>query len=115
MIGFIEKMKEYGEKTAAETYNSEGWVAGHNSDVFGKAAPAGKISFGTPCNHAHFFDCSGWLCLHLFEHYEYTADKKWLNDFAYPIMCKAARFYLSNLEEGADGIASTTSKRLKTR
>ena len=41
---------------------------------------------------------SGWLSRHLFEHYEYTLDKKFLENTAYPIMKKAAEFYLSVME-----------------
>lgn len=104
LLDHIGKMRAYGELAAKETYGSAGWVSGHNSDVFGKSAPVGRISFGSPCTFSPCLGSSGWLCLHLYEHYEYTLDREWLAEYAYPIMKGAAEFYLDNLREGPNGL-----------
>lgn len=104
LLEHIGKMRSYGELAAKETYGSVGWVSGHNTDVFGKSSPVGRISFGSPCTFSPCLGASGWLCLHLYEHYEYTFDKEWLMDYAYPIMKGAAEFYLDNLYPSPTGL-----------
>jgi alpha-L-fucosidase 2 len=44
-----------------------------------------------------------WLCQHLWEHYAFTGDKKFLAEKAYPVMKGAALFTLDWLVEDKDG------------
>jgi len=46
---------------------------------------------------------SGWLCRHLWEHYEFAGETKFLADRAYPVMKAAAEFYLDWLREDSQG------------
>ena len=46
---------------------------------------------------------SPWLSQHLYEHYRFTADKKYLKEIAYPLMKAAAEFCLDWLVE-KDGV-----------
>jgi hypothetical protein len=55
---------------------------------------------------------AGWLCRHLFEHYEYTLDRGFLKYRAYPAIRDAAIFYIDMLSEDEDGylvMSPTTS------
>jgi len=45
----------------------------------------------------------GWLCEHLWEHYQFTQDRAFLRDTAYPLMKGAAEFYDSWLVEDGNG------------
>ncbi|HVG14559.1 MAG TPA: hypothetical protein VM935_06350, partial [Chitinophagaceae bacterium] len=49
---------------------------------------------------------SPWLSQHLYEHYRFTADKKYLEETAYPIMKSAAEFCIDWLVE-KDGVLVT--------
>lgn len=46
---------------------------------------------------------AGWLCRHLYEHYQYTLDQSFLEETAYPLLYKAAKFYADVLVEDGAG------------
>ncbi|KAA2301963.1 glycoside hydrolase family 95 protein, partial [Clostridioides difficile] len=48
-----------------------------------------------------------WLTSHLWEHYQFTRDQRFLEERAYPIMKEAALFCLDWLVEGPDGYLVT--------
>ncbi|WP_372774743.1 glycoside hydrolase N-terminal domain-containing protein [Mangrovibacterium sp.] len=87
-LKFIGDLREMGRITASETYGCRGFVAHHTSDAWLSTAAFGKARYGMwPMGAA-------WCCQHLFTHYEYTGDKKYLADQAYPIMKEAAQFFV---------------------
>jgi len=97
LFDHIERMREPGRKTARVMYNCRGFTAHHNTDIWGDTAPQ-DIYFGA----TYWPMGAAWLCLHLWEHYEYTCD----NDFlakAYPTMKEAAEFLLDYLIEDEKG------------
>ena len=49
--------------------------------------------------YAMWQGASGWLAQHLFEHYAFTGDKKFLRERAWPAMKEAAEFYLDYMVE----------------
>ncbi len=107
LIDLVKKISVTGEKTAKELYHARGFVCHHNVDIWGMTTPVqGSASWS-------FWNMSGgWLCHHLYEHYEYTLDENYLRDIAFPIMKKAAEFYLDMLVLDKDGyliIAPSTS------
>ncbi len=111
MISLIKEMSIAGKETAKEYYNAPGFVSHHNTDIWRLSNPVGNRGQG--CAVWAFWQMSsGWLCEHLFEQYEFTLDKEFLKNTAYPIMKEAAKFYLSGLTEDSDGTliyALTTS------
>ena len=61
----------------------------------------------------------GWLCRHLWDHYEFGRDRKFLAEEAYPLMKGAALFYLDWLREDGSGhlvtpIATSPENRFET-
>ena len=86
-----------GSKTARNYYGSRGWVLHHNSDIWAQTNPVG-VGTGDP-KWANWSLGSPWLSQHLYEHYLFTGDKKYLRDTAYPIMKGAALFCLDWLVE----------------
>lgn len=102
---FVKRLAENGKTTAKESFGSGGWCAGHNSDCYADSAPVGHKGAAATNPYSLFMGCAGWLCLPFFEHYEYTGDKDFLQNEAYPLMKGAARFYLDNLKETPLGLA----------
>ncbi len=98
LIKFMQDVSVAGEKTAKRFYNARGFCMHHNLDLWVHTDPA----VGNP-KWAFWHGSSGWLCHNLFDYYEYTGDKKYLKDICYPIMKKAAEFYLDLLCERGDG------------
>ena len=98
LLRMIREMSVMGEKTARVIYGKEGFVSHHNSDLWRMTYPSrGETKW------LYWPMSAGWLCRHLMEYYEYTLDRDFLKDTAYPIMRRAAVFYHSMLSEDKDG------------
>lgn len=96
-VALMKCLSVTGEETAKEFYHADGFVVHHNADIWGHSVPVdGSASW------AFWQGGVGWLCRSLFEIYEYTLDKDYLASTAYPIMKKAAQFYLDVLVEDSD-------------
>ncbi len=94
LIKMVEELSISGEKAAMGQYGAKGWTSHHNVDLWRMATPVA----GNAC-WAFWHGSSGWLCEHLFDHYEYTNDVEYLKNTAYPVMKKAAEFYLDIMTE----------------
>jgi len=93
LFRLIKECSETGRSVAREHYNCNGWVIHHNTDLWRGAAPINHS------NHGMWVGGSGWLSHHLWEHYLFTRNEKFLWDEAYPIMKGAALFYSEYLVE----------------
>ena len=92
MQKLVASLVEPGRKTAKSYYNSRGWVAHVITNPWGYTSPGESASWGATVSG------SAWLCEHLWEHYAYTGDQKFLA-WAYPILKESALFYVDNLIE----------------
>ncbi|MES1221115.1 MAG: glycoside hydrolase family 95 protein [Bacteroidota bacterium] len=102
LFKLIKEISVTGERTAKEFYGLHGWVAHHNSDIWAVSNPVGNKGSGDP-KWANWAQGGNWLCQHLWEHYSFTHDKKFLQQTAYPLMKGAATFCLDWLVEDKDG------------
>ena len=94
LIEMVKDLSVSGERAAKGQYGAKGWVSHHNVDLWRQATPvAGDAQW------ASWHGSSGWLCEHVFQHYEYTNDVEYLRETGYPLMKKAAEFYLDILVE----------------
>jgi alpha-L-fucosidase 2 len=87
MTDLIESLVKPGERTAKVHYNAKGWCVHPVTNVWGFTSPGENPSWGM------HLGAGGWLCEHLWDHYAFTLDKKYL-ERVYPIMLKSAHFYL---------------------
>lgn len=101
LFDLIERMRANGRETARRMYGCEGFVAHHNTDLWGDTAPQDIYMPATvwPMGAA-------WLCLHLWEHYVFTQDAAFLSQ-AYETMKEAAQFLLDYMMESPDGTLVT--------
>lgn len=106
LLNWIQSLAKTGKTTAKEFYNANGWVAHHNSDLWALSNPVGDRGAGDPV-WANWAMGGNWLSQHLYEHYRYTGDKKFLAEKAYPVMKEAALFTLDWLVEDKDGYLVT--------
>ncbi|MBV7533868.1 glycoside hydrolase N-terminal domain-containing protein [Chitinophaga sp. sic0106] len=105
LFNFISLLAKNGRTTARVNYGANGWVAHHNSDLWGMTYPAGGIDFKDPSGNpkwAHWPMGGAWLTRHLWEHYQYTGDKKFLAE-VYPLLQGSCEFMLSFLTRDANG------------
>ena len=87
----VKDISHTGTRTAQVMFNARGWVCFHNTDLWRATAVIdGNWAF-TPT-------CGAWLTTHLWEHYQFTGDKKFLAE-VYPVFKGAAEFFLDFLVE----------------
>ncbi|QES88237.1 glycoside hydrolase family 95 protein [Rhizosphaericola mali] len=91
LLRFLQDLSVTGKRIAQEFYHANGWVAHHNSDIWGTANPVGNKGDGEPL-WANWPMGGNWLCQHLWEHFLFTGDKNFLQTQAYPLMKSAAQF-----------------------
>ncbi len=107
-IDFIKKAAITGKITATQFYHTRGWVVHHNSDIWAITNPVGDMGSGTPAA-ANWAMGSPWLSQHLWWHYEFTQDKKYLRDTAYPLMKGAAQFCIDWLVDYKEYLVTAPS------
>lgn len=88
LIQFMREAAITGSKVAKEMYHSPGWVMHHNTSIWRDAQPVDWFSY------VSFWPMGGgWLCEHLWEHYQFNPDLAYLRNTAYPIIKGSAEFY----------------------
>ncbi len=102
LVELIENLAVNGRKTAQEVYGARGFTSHHNTDLWRLTSPMGNHWKGSAC-FAFWNVSAGWLCRHLYDQYEYTLDRDFLIDIAYPIMRSAALFLLDIMMEDNQG------------
>ncbi len=98
LVDLIRGICVQGKITAERYYQAPGFVCHHNTDLWRSANPVGGSA-----SWAYWPMSSGWLCQHLFTQYEYTLDRSFLEETAYPIMKEGALFYLAVMAEDEQG------------
>jgi len=91
LFDLMDSLAHHGKQTAKVMYDARGWVVHHLSDVFWRTAPADGVVGVWPMG-------GGWLAHHPFDHYQFSGDKTFLKNDAFPLMKGAAEFYLDFLK-----------------
>lgn len=91
-LKMVQEMSVTGTKTAKDMYAARGWMAHHNTDIW-RATGAVDGAFWGIWNNG-----GGWTSQHLWEHYLYNGDQKYLAT-VYPVLKNAALFYTDFLVE----------------
>ncbi len=102
LFDHIERMREPGRVTAEVMYGARGFVAHHNTDIWGDTAPQ---DMHLPASYWPMG--AAWLVLHLWEHYRYNQDLDFLHQ-VYPTIKEAALFFVDFLVEDDEGYLITT-------
>jgi alpha-L-fucosidase 2 len=97
LFDHIERMRVSGRKTAREMYGCRGFTAHHNTDIWADTAPQDIFVPAT-----YWPIGAAWLCLHLWDHYEFSQDVEFLQK-VYPTMKEAAEFFVDFLVEDSKG------------
>ncbi len=100
IFALLERMHPKGKEVAKNMYGVEGFVAHHNTDLWGDCAPQDI--------HRAAFWCLGgaWLALHIWDYYDHHQDEEFLQKY-YPILEDASRFVLNFLVEDNSGYLVT--------
>lgn len=97
MFDLLRRMLPNGKKTAKDMYGLNGFVAHHNTDIFGDCAPQDTYMPATiwPMGGA-------WLSLHIWRHYQYTKDLEFLRANV-DILKEASLFFTEYLFKNGQG------------
>ena len=97
LFELIRRMLPVGQKVAKDMYGLSGFVAHHNTDLFGDCAPQDTVMSSTiwPMGAA-------WLCMQIWNHYEYTLDTEFLKKNM-DLIKEACLFMADYLFENAQG------------
>jgi len=92
LFAMVNDLTVTGARTAQSMYGARGWVVHHNTDLWRATAPIDGPNWGMwPMGGA-------WLCLQLWDRYEFSGDKADLKRI-YPALKGAAEFFLDTLQE----------------
>ncbi|HET9571273.1 MAG TPA: glycoside hydrolase family 95 protein [Bacteroidales bacterium] len=90
LFAMIKDISVTGRDAARTMYGARGWVTHHNTDIWRTTGAVDRA-------HSGMWPMAGaWFSRHLWEHYQYTGDKEFLQA-NYPIMAEAARFFVDFL------------------
>lgn len=107
LSAFMVKLAKNGQTTARKFIGSEGWMAHHVTNPFGRTTPSGS-NVNSQITNGYSFPLAGaWMSMTLWRHYEFTQDEDYLRDVAYPVLSGAARFILDFLREDENGYLVT--------
>ncbi|WP_207429157.1 glycoside hydrolase N-terminal domain-containing protein [Pedobacter sp. SYSU D00535] len=85
-LRFLNALRPDGRKTARDMYGLPGTVAHFTTDPWHFTETYGETQWAMwPMGFA-------WSAQHLWEHYQFTGDEKYLKELAYPVMKEAAEF-----------------------
>ena len=96
LANFFYYLQKPGGATAKEMYGTRGWTVHHLTDPFGRTGVADGPWGLTPLN-------GPWMTFPIWRHYEFSQDKQYLKEIAYPIMKGSAEFLYDYLVEQPDG------------
>lgn len=99
LYDFIRMLEKPGERTAKAYWGARGWAAGISGNPFGFTAPLDGKDMSWNYNPM----AASWLATQLWEAYDYSRDKKFLRQTAYPLMKGCALFCEDFLWRKPDG------------
>ena len=96
LVRMIRELTDQGGQVAREHYGARGWVFHQNTDLWRVAAPMDGPTWGT------FTVGGAWLCTHIWEHYQYTRDKDFLQE-TFPLIEGSVQFFMDFLVPHPNG------------
>ncbi|WP_159455927.1 glycoside hydrolase family 95 protein [Chitinophaga eiseniae] len=98
MIRLTAALMAPGSKTAKAYFGPDtpGWCYGYTTNGWGWTSPGAALPWGV------FAGGSGWACQHLWEHYAFGRDIRYLRR-VYPVLKGAAAFYLATMIKDKEG------------
>lgn len=97
LIRYIERLGEKGKKSAKRLYGCRGTWMPLSSDAWAACTPE---AYG----YGAWIGAAPWLMQHLWWHYTYSGDMKFLQERAYPLFKAVAEFYEDYLVEDENGV-----------
>ena len=98
----LQRICENGKETARRMYGCNGSVCHHNTDIYADTAPQDHC-----ITSAFWVMGEAWLATHIWEHYLFTKDKKFLSENFF-VLEQSVLFFYDFLIEGKNGMLVTS-------
>lgn len=92
LFELLGRVYHNGKITAEKMYGCRGFLAHHNTDYWGDAAPQDSWLPGT-----YWVLGAAWIATHIWEHFEYTQNKTFLSKYYY-LIHDACKFFVDFLQ-----------------
>ena len=99
LIDFIRTLVKPGERTARSYFGARGWTASISGNIFGFTSPLESEDMSWNFNPM----AGPWLATHIWEYYEYTQDREFLEETGYDLIRSSADFAVDYLWKRPDG------------
>ena len=88
---WLMSIREVRKRETAKAFKTRGWITHGENGAFGGSS--WRWSKGD----------SAWMLQCMWSHYQYTLDKKFLKEYAYPLMTDVCEFWVDNLKALPNG------------
>jgi len=90
-LAYINSLREVRKEATAAKYRTRGWTVQTENNIYGGSSWEWNLPG------------SAWYCQHLWEHYAFGGDKKYLRELAYPVLKEVCEFWEDYLKKLPDG------------
>jgi alpha-L-fucosidase 2 len=102
LLDWFELLARRGRESASRLYQSDGWLCYLATNPFGRVSPAASTLRSQFENSSLDPLCGAWLAAEMFDHYQFTRDRKFLTRL-WPVLQGASEFVLDTLVPAPDG------------
>lgn len=104
LANWFTRVADKGRVSAERLYGAKGWVAFTTVNLFGRTTPGGSNKASQFQNGVLDPLAGAWMAMTLWRHYEFTQDRVFLKQQAYPVLKGASEFLLDYLVEDSEGV-----------
>ncbi len=103
LVDWFTRVTDKGHRSAERLYHADGWVAFTTVNLFGRTTPGGSTRSSQFQNGVLDPLAGAWMALTLWRHYEFSGDRDFLQQQAYPVLKGASEFLLDYLVKDSNG------------
>lgn len=104
LFDFIRTLVKPGAVTAKSYFDARGWTASISANIYGFTAPLTSKDMGWNYNPM----AGPWLATHVWDYYDYTRDRKFLEEVGYDLLKSSAQFTVDFLWKNPKGHYTAT-------
>jgi alpha-L-fucosidase 2 len=103
LVNWFEQLTETSKPFAKEMYNANGWFSALATNPFGRITPSASTPESQFINGVLDPLAGAWMVMNLWDHFEYTQDRLFLEDKLFPLLKGASEFILDVLVSDTKG------------
>jgi len=101
---YLEGLAKSGKPVAKDMFNARGWCSGHATNPFGRVTPSASGALSQFNNGVLDMLAGAWMVMNLWDHYEYTQNREFLEKKLYPMLKGSSEFIMDGLIADSAGM-----------